>query len=131
QRAAEARSLVRSSSRLGRFLRDRRRRRAMAGGVSAGLTAPAEGLELIDEFAGLRRRLDVDLHRIEQVAAELHETVRRLRLVPVGVAVAGLPRLVRDIATACGKQARLELEGEDTEVDRSVLEELSGALTHL
>ncbi|MDQ3945637.1 MAG: ATP-binding protein, partial [Actinomycetota bacterium] len=131
QRAAEARSLAQSSSRLGRFLRQRRRRRALAGGVSAALTVPDEGLELIDEFGHLRRRLDGDVHRLEQVAVELHETVRRLRLIPVGVAVAGLPRLVRDIATACGKQARLVLVGEDTEVDRSVLEEISGALTHL
>jgi two-component system chemotaxis sensor kinase CheA len=52
-------------------------------------------------------------------------------MVPVGVALAGLPRLVRDTAAACGKQARLELVGDGTEVDRSVLEGISGALTHL
>ena len=131
QRAAEARSLAQSTSRLGRFLRYRRRRRAFAAGVPAGLTVPDDGLALIDEFGGFRRRLDVDVHRLEQAAGELYETIRRLRLVPVGVAVAGLPRLVRDIATACGKQARFELVGEDTEVDRSVLEEIGGALTHL
>ena len=131
QRAAEARSLAQSTSRLGRFLRHRRRRRAVARGVAAGLTVPDEGLALIDEMGRLQRRLDGDVHRLEQAAGELHETVRRLRLVPVGVAVAGLARLVRDIATACGKQARLELVGVDTEVDRSVLEEIGGALTHL
>src|SRR5205085_12577484 len=79
----------------------------------------------------LQRRLDTDVRRLEQVAAGLGDSVRRLRLVPVGVALAGLPRLVRDTAAACGKQARLELVGDDTEVDRSVLEGISGALTHL
>ena len=72
-----------------------------------------------------------DIRRLEHVAAELHDGVRRLRMVPVGVALAGLPRLVRDTATACGRQARLELTGESTEVDRSVLERIAGALTHL
>ncbi|HZQ77603.1 MAG TPA: response regulator [Acidimicrobiia bacterium] len=72
-----------------------------------------------------------DIRRLEHVAAELHDGVRRLRMVPVGVALAGLPRLVRDTATASGRQARLELVGESTEVDRSVLEGIAGALTHL
>jgi len=72
-----------------------------------------------------------DIRRLEHVAAGLHDGVRRLRMVPVGVALAGLPRLVRDTAAACGRQARLELVGESTEVDRSVLEGIAGALTHL
>jgi two-component system, chemotaxis family, sensor kinase CheA len=128
QRGAEARLLAAETSRLARFLRSRRRRREAGG---AGGTAPREGLELIDDMGRLRRRLEVDLNRLEQVAAQLNETVGRLRMVPVGVALGGLPRLVRDTATACGKQARLELVGEDTEVDRSVIEEISGALNHL
>jgi len=154
QRAAEARALDQGTSRLGRALRRRHRRRAFkllrppteapSGAVrsSAAFRAPGEvrsstaaaaddGLALIEEMGRLRRKLDADVRRLEHVAADLHDSVRRLRLVPVGVALAGLPRLVRDTAAACGKQARLELVGDDTEVDRSVLEGISGALTHL
>ncbi|HTC80405.1 MAG TPA: response regulator [Acidimicrobiia bacterium] len=154
QRAAEARALDQGTSRLGRALRRRHRRRAFkllrppteapSGAVrsSAAFRAPGEvrshtaaaaddGLALIEEMGRLRRKLDADVRRLEHVAADLHDSVRRLRLVPVGVALAGLPRLVRDTAAACGKQARHELVGDDTEVDRSVLEGISGALTHL
>ncbi|MCA1844812.1 MAG: response regulator [Actinobacteria bacterium] len=131
QRAGEARALARETSRLGRFMRHRRRRRATAPSLPAGPSAPSSGLDLIEEMGRLRSRLDTDMRRLEHVAADLHDSVRRLRLVPVGVALAGLPRLVRDTAAACGKQARLELVGEGTEVDRSVLEEIGGALTHL
>jgi len=95
------------------------------------LDRPRSRLDLVDEMPRLRRRLDADVRRLEHVAAELHDGVRRLRMVPVGVTLAGLPRLVRDTAAACGKQARLDLAGESTEVDRPVLEEIAGALTHL
>ncbi|HEY0398016.1 MAG TPA: response regulator, partial [Acidimicrobiia bacterium] len=144
QRAVEARALDKGTSRLGLVLRRRRRRRTpgvkpdraaaalLRPSAAPGLGAvPDEGLDLIDEMGGLRRRLDGDVRRLEQVAADLHDSVRRLRMVPVGVALAGIPRLVRDTATACGKQARIELLGESTEVDRSVLEGIGGALTHL
>ncbi|MDQ1489280.1 MAG: two-component system, chemotaxis family, sensor kinase CheA, partial [Actinomycetota bacterium] len=128
QRAVEARALDKGTSRLGLVLRRRRRRPSAAPAPGA---VPDDGLDFIDEMGGLRRRLDGDVRRLEQVAADLHDSVRRLRMVPVGVALAGIPRLVRDTATACGKQARIELLGESTEVDRSVLEGIGGALTHL
>ncbi|MDQ1503788.1 MAG: two-component system, chemotaxis family, sensor kinase CheA [Actinomycetota bacterium] len=128
QRAVDARALDKGTSRLGLVLRRRRRRPSAAPAPGA---VPDDGLDFIDEMGGLRRRLDGDVRRLEQVAADLHDSVRRLRMVPVGVALAGIPRLVRDTATACGKQARIELLGESTEVDRSVLEGIGGALTHL
>jgi two-component system, chemotaxis family, sensor kinase CheA len=133
QRATEARALAGETSRLGRFLRHRRRRReaALPPAALEGMAAPPEGLELIDEMGRLRRRLDGDVHRLERVAGDLGETVRTLRMVPVGVALGALPRLVRDTAAACGKQVRLELSGETTEVDRSVVEDIAGVLAHL
>ncbi|HZQ78982.1 MAG TPA: response regulator [Acidimicrobiia bacterium] len=134
-RAAEARRLDRNTARLGRTLRRYRlRRTAGPARPSAAAGPPAggiDGLDLIDEMGALRRRLDADVHRLEHAASELGDSVRRLAMVPVGVALAGLPRLVRDTAAACGKEARLELAGEDTEVDRSVLEGIAGAVTHL
>lgn len=82
-------------------------------------------------LTGLRRRLDGDVRRIEGSAADLGEGVRRLRLIPVEVALAGLPRLVRDTAAALGKQVRVEVAGARTEADRGVLDALGGVLGHL
>lgn len=130
-RATEARRLDQRTSRLGRTLRRYRLRPAAGPPRPSGATPPDDGLGLIEEMGDLRRHLDADVRRLEQVTADLHADVRRLRMVPVGVALAGLPRLLRDTAAACGKEARLELVGDDTEVDRSVLEGISGAVTHL
>src|SRR5262249_56545784 len=41
------------------------------------------------------------------------------------------PRVVRDLAVACGKQARLEMEGQETELDKSIIEAIRDPLTHL
>jgi two-component system chemotaxis sensor kinase CheA len=50
---------------------------------------------------------------------------------PIGGVWGKLPRLVRDVALACGKKVRLELDGGETELDRSVLEAVKDPLTHL
>src|SRR5262249_42881529 len=50
---------------------------------------------------------------------------------PVSALWARLPRLVRDVAAACGKLVRLELEGDETELDRTIVEALKDPLTHL
>src|SRR4029077_16430692 len=41
------------------------------------------------------------------------------------------PRVVRDLAVACGKQARLEMEGQETELDKTIIEAIRDPLTHL
>jgi two-component system, chemotaxis family, sensor kinase CheA len=79
----------------------------------------------------LRRRLDADVRRLGQVTSDLHDDVRRTRMVPAAAAFEVLPRMVRDIAHDAGKQVRLLLEGADTEVDRAVLEQVKDPLTHL
>lgn len=62
---------------------------------------------------------------------ELQESVMAIRAQPVKSAFARLPRLVRETAQALGKRARLTLIGEETEVDKSVVEGLSDPLMHL
>ena len=55
----------------------------------------------------------------------------KTRMQPVDSVWSKLPRVVRDLARQCGRQVRLEMEGRDTELDRSVLEAIKDPLTHL
>jgi two-component system, chemotaxis family, sensor kinase CheA len=67
----------------------------------------------------------------DQLLAELQELVMKVRMVPLGPVFRRYVRTVRDLALAQGKQARLVLEGEDEEVDTTVVEHIKGPLTHL
>jgi two-component system chemotaxis sensor kinase CheA len=69
--------------------------------------------------------------QMDRHARDLHEQVLAMRMVPVRSLFARLPRLVRDVAATLGKQAALEVSGEDTELDRTVIERISDPLTHL
>ncbi|MEM8788103.1 MAG: chemotaxis protein CheA [Pseudomonadota bacterium] len=62
---------------------------------------------------------------------ELQETVMAIRAQPVKSVFRRMPRLVRDLSQKLGKPARLELGGEQTEVDATVIEELAEPLTHM
>ncbi len=55
----------------------------------------------------------------------------KTRMQPVDAVWSKMPRVVRDLARTCGKQVRLEMEGRETELDRSVLEAIKDPLTHL
>jgi two-component system chemotaxis sensor kinase CheA len=69
--------------------------------------------------------------RLSLVTSELQEQVMKTRMQPVDAVWSKLPRVVRDLARQCGRQVRLEMEGRDTELDRSVLEAIKDPLTHL
>jgi len=68
---------------------------------------------------------------MERLLAELHEHVMEMRLVPLGPVFRQHSRTVRDIAAAQGKLVRLVIEGEDVEVDASIVEQLRDPITHL
>ncbi len=70
-------------------------------------------------------------HGVDRITAELQEGVMKTRLQPIRTAWAAFPRVVRDLAVAVGKQARLETDGEDTELDRSIIEAIKDPLAHL
>lgn len=78
---------------------------------------------------------DADLGRATQrlnlVASELQEGVMKTRMQPIGQVWAKMPRIVRDLAHQLGRKVNLEMDGHDTELDRSLLEALKGPLTHL
>lgn len=68
---------------------------------------------------------------LARVTDELQEQIMRSRMLPVRSVLTRLPRLVRDVATKCGKKVELLTAGEETELDRSVIEEISDPLVHI
>ncbi len=69
--------------------------------------------------------------RLNLIATELQEAVMRTRMQPIDHLWAKLPRVVRDLGAACGKQVELAMVGRETELDRSLLESVKDPLTHL
>ena len=89
------------------------------------------GLEEQYETNGLVRELGITLAQLNLVTSDLQLAVMKTRMVPIRKVFSRFPRLVRDVASKLGKQVRLELAGEDTEVDKSVADELGDPLVHL
>ncbi|WNM62799.1 chemotaxis protein CheA [Candidatus Nitrospira neomarina] len=89
------------------------------------------GLEEQDEINPALRELNMTLAQLNLVTSDLQLAVMKTRMVPIRKVFSRFPRLVRDLAGKLGKQVRLELVGEDTEVDKSVADELSDPLVHL
>ncbi|MFN4033017.1 MAG: chemotaxis protein CheA [Fimbriimonadales bacterium] len=69
--------------------------------------------------------------QMERHVRDLHERVMAIRLLPVSYLFNRFPRMVRDTAAKLGKKVNFEIEGEETELDRTLLESLSDPLTHL
>ncbi len=68
---------------------------------------------------------------LERHTREIQERVMSIRMVPIGAAFARFPRLVRDLSTKAGKKIQLVLSGEETELDKTVIESIGDPLTHL
>jgi two-component system chemotaxis sensor kinase CheA len=71
------------------------------------------------------------VQRLNLLTTELQAGVMKTRMQPIGNIWTKFPRLVRDIAVACNKQVRLEMEGKETELDRSIIESIRDPFTHL
>jgi two-component system chemotaxis sensor kinase CheA len=82
--------------------------------------------EVSDEhsLAGTAQRLNI-------ITSELQEGVMKTRMQPIKNLWSKLPRVVRDLSVACGREVRLEMEGAETELDRTLLEAVKDPLTHL
>jgi two-component system, chemotaxis family, sensor kinase CheA len=68
---------------------------------------------------------------LERVAEDLQNAVLRMRMQPVGKLFSRFPRIVRDLARQLGKEIELVTEGEETDIDRTVVEALADPLVHL
>ncbi len=78
---------------------------------------------------------DTDLiktsQRLNLLTTELQEGVMKTRMQPIDNIWSKFPRTVRDVAVGCGKQVHIEMEGKDTELDKTIIEAIKDPLTHL
>lgn len=90
---------------------------------------------MLAQVAGAAGGLDERLHRgllqLERNVRELQESVMRVRMLPISAVFSRFPRLVRDLAQRFGKRIELQLGGEHTELDKTVLEKIGDPLVHL
>jgi chemotaxis protein histidine kinase CheA/ActR/RegA family two-component response regulator len=123
------------------MMADLRGVRAARNGIRAATVRPAAAAalaELRDELGRVERvlgdiagELDGSSGRLDSVSGELREAVMRLRMVPVGGVMRKHHRTVRDLANSLGKRARVVLTGEETELDKLLVEALDEPLLHL
>ena len=113
--------------------------RADASGRPGKGPDPRVGLQDLTEELGRVERvlssiagsLDASTSNLESVSSLLRDQVMRLRMVPVGGVLRKHQRTVRDLAQSLGKKVRIELVGEDTELDKLLVEALDEPLLHL
>ncbi|WP_449371259.1 chemotaxis protein CheA [Thiomonas sp.] len=127
----------------------------VANGTNGGVTEEAtirvdstrldQAMNQVGELVLLRNRLSAAVARMGQddealarlaretdlAVNDLQNTVMRLRMQPCKRLFQSLPRVVRDASRALGKKVRLDIEGEDVEIDKTVIDALSGPLIHL
>jgi two-component system chemotaxis sensor kinase CheA len=79
----------------------------------------------------LAREIKAQYAVINRIAEEMQDAIMQVRMMPVSVIFQRFPRLIRDIAHKLGKEVTLQLEGEQTEADKNVVEALADPLIHL
>ena len=90
---------------------------------------------MVVQHPGVQAHKDRDLERhlrqLSRITTDLQHNAMSMRMVPVRSVMQKMTRLVRDLATAQNKQVQLHLSGEDTELDRNIVEELADPLLHM
>lgn len=96
---------------------------------------------LVRVHDGVRRRSELEpvlsgeieraTDTLERITGEMQQAIMQTRMVPIAVLFRKFPRLVRDLTRKLGKAAELEVAGEETEIDRTIVEALSDPLTHV
>jgi two-component system chemotaxis sensor kinase CheA len=69
--------------------------------------------------------------RLNLITTELQAGVMKTRMLPIGNIWSQFPRTVRDVALGCGKEVTIEMEGKETELDKTIIEAIKDPLTHL
>lgn len=90
---------------------------------------------LVSSSSSLHNQLDMtffdQMEYLERVTTNLHESVMRVRMVPIENVVNRFPRMIRDLSKSLNKQMELYMTGEETELDRTVIDEIGDPLMHL
>ena len=84
-----------------------------------------------DLATGLKPRLARNLSQLARITDDIQRTAMSMRMIPVGQLFQKTSRLVRDLSRKAGKLVELELAGEETELDRNIVEELADPLMHM
>ena len=71
------------------------------------------------------------VQRLNLLTTELQTNVMKTRMQPIGNVWSKFPRVVRDLAVACGKRVRFDMDGQETELDKTIIEAIRDPLTHL
>ncbi|WAM32668.1 chemotaxis protein CheA [Caldicellulosiruptor naganoensis] len=77
------------------------------------------------------RQFEESIEYLERITTSLHDAVMKVRMVPVERVFSRFPRMMRDLARELGKEFELVMSGEDTEIDRTIVDELGDPLIHL
>lgn len=86
------------------------------------------GLETIGKGS---QNSNEQIEYLERITTSLHESVMKVRMVPVERVFNRFPRLIRDLSRNLNKKMELDMSGEDTEIDRTVIDEIGDPLVHL
>jgi two-component system chemotaxis sensor kinase CheA len=84
-----------------------------------------------DLATGLKPRLARNLSQLARITDDVQRTAMSMRMIPIGQLFQKTGRLVRDLSRKYGRQVDLDLQGEDTELDRNIVEELADPLMHM
>ncbi len=95
------------------------------------ISALAEDIQKTSSDLDMIEHVGVTADTLDRITGDIQVAVMRTRMQPLDKLFGKYPRLVRDLATKTGKNINLVIEGGDTEVDRSVIEELGDPLVHL
>ncbi len=90
---------------------------------------------LVSSSSSLHNQLEIafydQIEYLERVTTNLHESVMKVRMVPIESVVNRFPRMIRDLSKNLNKQMELYMTGEETELDRTVIDEIGDPLMHL
>jgi two-component system chemotaxis sensor kinase CheA len=87
--------------------------------------------QAVSRVEGVNETLSNGIAQLERNSRDLQEAVMSIRMLPIAFVFSRFPRLVRDIASKLGKAVDLKLVGEQTELDKGVIEKIADPLTHL
>ncbi len=99
-------------------------------GLAGELAVLSDNLMGIRDISGIEIWLHA-LESLQRVSREIRDTTLDLRMVPVDELFSRFPRVVRDLADRSGKEIELRIVGQDTRLDRTIVERLSDPMVHL
>lgn len=89
------------------------------------------GLVSVGAVEGNSQGFDEQIEYLERITTSIHESVMKVRMVPIESVVNRFPRMIRDLSKKLNKEMELIMSGEDTELDRTVIDEIGDPLMHM